>query len=331
MIKLNFQNQTAIFFFFVLISIILRFFSFFPAVLDHDESTYLIIGRDILNGKILYTDVTDTKPVGIFLFYAFLEFLFGSSIFLKRLVFAVLVGVTGFLIYRISARLFKNCQVALASGIIYILYVSIWIYHGLSPNTELIFNLTTSASLLLFLKNKIRFYIFGGLLMGIGFMVKYLVLFDFAAFLLFFFITDMRPPENRFNSKIWTKYILAGLFFLLPFGLTNLYFLLNNNFNDFHFITYILPGNYSDNPSILRYLVMLLDLTGKFLPISFIVFYVLFKKNKPWKQNDKWFFTLWILFVLVAMFIPGQELSHYTIQLMLPLSVACRFVFSSRF
>lgn len=57
----------------------------------------MIIGRDILHGKSLYTNVTDTKPVEIFLFYASLEFLFGSSIFMKRLVFAVLVGAAGFL------------------------------------------------------------------------------------------------------------------------------------------------------------------------------------------------------------------------------------------
>lgn len=54
---------------FLTVSVLLRLFSFFPSVLDHDESTYLIIGREILQGKELYTDVTDTKPAGIFLFY----------------------------------------------------------------------------------------------------------------------------------------------------------------------------------------------------------------------------------------------------------------------
>ncbi len=331
MVKIDLRNPSVVFFFFVITSVILRFFSFFPAVLDHDESTYMIIGRDILHGKSLYADVTDTKPVGIFLFYASLEFLFGSSIFMKRLVFAVLVGVTGFLIYRFSGRLFKNQRVALASGIIYILYVSIWIYHGLSPNTELLFNLITVSSLLFFLKQKVRFFILGGLLMGIGFMIKYLVLFDFGAFLLFFFISEMRIPENRVKGRIWLKYILSGFFFLLPFALTNLYFWLGDHFNDFKYITYELPGNYGGRPSLLRYLVMLLDLTAKFLPISFIVFYVVFKKNKPFEKSDKWFFSLWILFVLIAMYVPGQEFSHYTIQLMLPLSILAGLFFHPEF
>ncbi len=122
--KISIKNPNTVFLMFVLISVGLRFFSFFPSVLDHDESTYLIIGRDILHGKSLYSDVTDTKPVGIFLFYAGLEFLFGSSIFWKRFVFAVIVGLTGFLISRISKKLFKQNKVAIASGTnLYYLYL----------------------------------------------------------------------------------------------------------------------------------------------------------------------------------------------------------------
>src|SRR5690554_6361189 len=103
-----FKDDKSILLLLMAVSIGLRFFSFFPSVLDHDESTYLIIGRDILNGKELYTDVTDTKPVGIFLFYAALEYLFGGSIFLKRLVFSLVVGFTSFLVYKVSLKIFRT-------------------------------------------------------------------------------------------------------------------------------------------------------------------------------------------------------------------------------
>ncbi len=316
---------------FLLAAVVLRLFSFFPSVLDHDESTYLIIGRDILHGKALYKDVTDTKPVGIFLFYAALQFLFGNSIILKRLVFALVVGSTGFLVYRVSKKMFSQKLVALASGIIYIIYVSIWNYHGRSPNTELLFNMCTIGALLLFLKPNLRNYFFGGLILGIGFIVKYLVLFDFAAFLLFFFIYEMWHPENRLKLQVWIRYVITGLAFLIPFGLTNLYFWLGDHFQDFYFITYELPGNYGSSPSLTRYIVMLLDFTAKFLPISFLVFYILFIRNKLWEQKHKWFFGLWIFMVLFAIYIPGKEFSHYTIQLMLPLSLIAGLFFHSEF
>lgn len=321
MLSLSNQRQSVIFLFFIIITTFLRITSFFPSVLDHDESTYMIIGRDILNGKSLYTDVTDTKPVGIFLFYAGLEFIFGSSIFMKRLVFSLLVGATAFFVFKVSKKFFNNRKVAFASGIIYIFYTSVWVYHGRSPNTELLFNFFTILGLLFFLKKNFKNYFLGGLLMGIGFMVKYLVLFDFFAFMLFFFVIELRNREKTQLMKIFARYAIAGMAFLLPFGATNFYFWLGDNFQDFYFITYQLPLNYGSSPSMVRYLTMIVDFIGKFLPISVIVFYVILKRKKPMSNQLKWFFAVWITAVLFAIYSPGKEFSHYTIQLMLPLSI----------
>jgi 4-amino-4-deoxy-L-arabinose transferase-like glycosyltransferase len=306
---------------YLIFSVVLRLFSFFPSVLDHDESTYLIIGREILQGKELYTDVTDTKPAGIFLFYAAMEFLLGGSIFLKRFVFALVVGFTAFLVFKVSKKLFQNLTVAAASGLIYIFYTSIWVYHGRSPNTELLFNLTTISALLLFLQPRMKTWILGGLLMGIGFVIKYLVLFDLVPFFLFFFVAEIiREKKIMQRTKFWARYVLAGLAFLLPFGLLNFWFCLDDPAHDFFYVTYELPGNYGSNPSLKRYGVMLADFTGKFLPISFFLFYVIFKRNNFLKGNLKWLFAVWIFSILIAIYLPGKEFSHYTIQLMLPLS-----------
>lgn len=321
------QKEYIIFLFFMAVAVGLRFFSFFPSVLDHDESTYLIIGRDILNGKMLYTDVTDTKPVGIFLFYAGLEFIFGNSIFWKRLVMALVVGATAFLIFRGSKKLFSNNKVAFASGLIYIFYTSIWNYHGRSPNTELLFNLFTIAALIFFFKKNYLNYFFGGLALGIGFIVKYLVLFDFMAFMLFFFMVEMLQLKSNSSWSVFSRYVLSGLAFTIPFIMVNLYFWQSSNFDDFYYITYELPGNYGSNPSAIRYFVMLADFIAKFLPISFVVFYVIFKKHNLLEKKHKWFFILWIALVLFAIYIPGKEFSHYTIQLMLPFSLLAGLFF----
>jgi 4-amino-4-deoxy-L-arabinose transferase-like glycosyltransferase len=317
--------------FFMTIAVTMRLFSFWNSVLDHDESTYMIIGRDILNGKELYTDVTDTKPVGIFLFYAGLEFLFGSSIFMKRFVFSLVVGATAFLIFRISKKMFSQNRVALASGLIYIFYTSVWNYHGRSPNTELLFNLCTAGALLLFLKPNFRNYFTGGLILGVGFIVKYLVLFDFMAFMLFFFLLETIRSKKIFNWPRLLQYFFAGIAFSIPFLLVNLYFLLGDHFSDFCYVTYQLPGNYGSNPSLIRYFVMLLDLTSKFFPVSYIIFYVIFSKNKLFLVENKWFFALWIAAVLLAIYIPGKEFSHYTIQLMLPFSLLGGIFFHPEF
>ena len=76
---------------------------------------------------------------------------------------------------------------------------------------------------------------------------------------------------------------------------------------------------------------MLLDFTGTFLPISYMFFYFVIKKDKPLETKYKWFFALWIASVLFAIYIPGKEFSHYTIQLMLPISLLTGLFFHSEF
>jgi hypothetical protein len=52
---------------FIALSLIMRFFSFFPTLISHDEGTYFVIARELFQGKIYFADLVDTKPIGIFL------------------------------------------------------------------------------------------------------------------------------------------------------------------------------------------------------------------------------------------------------------------------
>jgi hypothetical protein len=54
---------------------------------------------------------------------------------------------------------------------------------------------------------------------------------------------------------------------------------------------------------------------------------VIFKRNNFLKGNLKWFFVVWVFSILIAIYLPGKEFSHYTIQLMLPLSLLAGLFF----
>ena len=230
------SRDQRVFFVFLFIAIVVRLFSFFTSVLDHDESTYLIIGRDLLHGKSLYLDVTDSKPVGIFAIYAFLHFLFGYSILLTRLFVAVLVGATAYLLYLVSGRIIKNRPAALATGFIYIYCTSTWNYFGLSPNTELFFNFFTACSLLFLLEKSISRYCLAGLFFGIGFIIKYLVLFDFVALISFLLVHDISQKKKNFTFSDFLPFLASGIGFALPFVLVNLFFYVGDHFDHFKFI-----------------------------------------------------------------------------------------------
>lgn len=321
-ISLSFlNNNRKIFLFYILLAVILRLPSFSISVMDHDESTYLIMGADMLDGRELYSDITDTKPAGIFLIYAFMQLITGYSLFLKRLLVAVLVGASGYLMHRLSISLFREKNPALASGIIYILFTSTWEYFGISPNTELFFNFFTISGTILLLKPHKKWYFSAGILLGMGFMIKYLMLFDVLAVAGFLFVREHVQERKFFSLKIFKPYFLAGLGFSIPFGLAHLGFWLNGNYADFHFVTYDLVGNYNDDASLKDYIIMLFDFAGRFLPLTILFFYVMLSGKTPFEKWHKPFFAVWMTFILLAMYLPGKGFTHYTMQLMVPMSL----------
>ena len=105
----------------IALSVTMRFFSFFPSMISHDESTYFVIARELFQGKTYFTDLVDTKPIGIFLILGLFIRYISSSVFMIRLFTAVIVGLTSYSLYKISLYDQGEEKPAIAAGIIYIL------------------------------------------------------------------------------------------------------------------------------------------------------------------------------------------------------------------
>jgi 4-amino-4-deoxy-L-arabinose transferase-like glycosyltransferase len=88
----------------LLLTLLIRLPFFFPAVVNWDESTYILMGQSILDGRLPYTAQWEVKPPVGFLFYAAAIALFGHSIFAVRLAGALAVAAVGVLVYLIGAR-----------------------------------------------------------------------------------------------------------------------------------------------------------------------------------------------------------------------------------
>jgi len=328
---INSRQSTAIFLLFCLLAFILRCFSFFPSVIDHDESTYLEMARMILAGKILYVDMIDIKPPGIFLILAGFQSVFGYSVFVIRLLVSLWIAATAFLIYKTGNILIKDQKASIASGIIYLFLISTWSFYGVSITPEIFFNLFTISALYVLLKKQnLMNYFWAGLLAGMGFMVKYLVIFDFAAFILFFIFFHI---ENR-KSKIENRIFLlspAGIGFLIPFLFTNFWYYLNGHFDAFYNIVYLAPARYPSAFIPWKMLKFVLDFQLRFLPVFFFFYYALIKKKftGPEISLTKKLCILWSFFALAAVLVAGKTFGHYTIQLMLPISLMAGIFFHS--
>lgn len=310
------------------IAFVLRFFSFFPSLINHDESTYLVIAKEILKGKVLYTDITDIKSPGIFYITAGYLKLFGDSIFGYRVFGAFIITLTSFILYRTKLRIGHGRSVALATGIIYIFFLSVWTQYGVPLNTEHFFNLFTALALLVFFsfKSSWRYYL-TGFVMGIGFLIKIVVVFDMTAFFLFFILTDIINKELTF--KRIGIYFISGIFFLMPFGLVNLGYFITGNYGDFYQINYEAFSHYPRQKEYFKSIVWILSFFARFLPISALFFWSLFSKQKTENLiiKEKLLISLWFLFCLISVLLPSKRFSHYLIQLMLPVSVLAGNIF----
>lgn len=297
---------------FLLTALALRVISFFPAVINHDESTYIVIADALLSGQTYWIDVVDTKPLGIFLVYAALEWLFGTSIFALRVAATLMVVVTAFGVYRAKLNLGSHPAAARAAGVIFIFLCSLFTFYGVSPNTETYFVALTALAFWVLSDQASSWQSWlSGLLLGIGFVIKYVVLFDALAFAILLMVRDTSW------RTLWRQWLPMGIGMSLPFLSVLGYYAQLGALDTFLFYTFELSSRYPESSPFLAYVKSPLDFFLRFFPVTLLLGSVLVRRfSFPYKQWG----LLWSVLVLVVVLLPGTFYGHYYIQLMLPVS-----------
>lgn len=207
-----------------------------------DEGIYQTLGKAILDGRILYTEIWDNKPPLLYVVYAF----FNSNQFSIRL-FSLLTGVgTLITFFYLSKILFKKIKTSVIVTLFFLVLFGLPMLEGNIANAENFMLLPilgaayfiTSATLqkgqIRYLNEKKSFFL-AGILLGIAFLFKTVAIFDFTAFLLFYFMVNFSKKisisailefaKSHFN--ILSYYVIG---FVIPFLTSSLYFLLHGAF-----------------------------------------------------------------------------------------------------
>ncbi len=296
-------------------AVLLRFFSYFISVIDHDESTYIVIADALLKGQTYFIDVIDTKPIGIFWIYAAIQAILGPSIFGMRLAASLFLGLTAFFLYQAKKKDDSSHQAALAAGLLFIILNSMFTFYGISPNTETFFTTFTAAALYLFIHQKNILLYFGvGLLLGVGFIIKYVVAFDALALGLLLAWQTYIQKHNTVTFLV--KGFLMILGFTLPFAALLLYYQSLGFLTEFLFYSFEVSSRYPDSASLWEYPVFFFDFMGRFFPVSAFFFLAFFNKHIP--QSTRVLGMLWFVLAWIIALIPGKFFAHYCIQVMLP-------------
>jgi 4-amino-4-deoxy-L-arabinose transferase-like glycosyltransferase len=321
---------------FLALAIIARWGTGFISVINHDESTYIVIAGEMLRGEVYLRDLIDTKPIGIFWIYAALIKLTGGSIVALRIAASCVVGLGGFGLFLAGKRATGRPRVGAAAGLIYLFVCSLFTYYGVSPNTEIFFNVFTIAAVALAVAPRITraraepawHWPVAGFLLGLAMIIKPFAAAEALAIGLFMVWYYAR-------RKAWGRIITSGVLlvgaFALPLLFVYLYYQQLGLLDELSFYTFDVSSAYPiELPWYLR-LKYMGDYLLRFSPFVILGGGALVQawrwrsketwasKEDPLLEREKlyWFFYLLLQFALVTVVVllTGKRFGHYQVQL----------------
>lgn len=307
----------------LLTTIVFRFATLLNQGLAADESTYLIIGRAMFNGYVYLVDLWDFKPIGIFVLFGLVQHYLHDSVLAVRILGLISIYLSSLLVYKVKLVWGDDKIKALFSGFIYLLLLS-FVNPVYDVNTEVFFNFFTLLGLLILIKYPRPFFILlSGLSLGIGFMLKYVVLFDTVVIYLFFILGWYGSGKLKFNSKNILKSLWAVLGFCLPFASTILFYYIIGEFDVYYSSTFETTKVYSERMSFWREVKYFLDFNLLLLPVIAVFYfaiYALLVKNKG-QRNWGVFALTWFAVAWIPVVLQGKHFVHYFIQLFVPIAL----------
>ena len=132
------HNPTIAFVLLLIVALVARAVTLNNPALGFDEQFYLMVGDQMLHGKLPFVDIFDRKPIGIFLIYAGARLLGGEGFVQYKLVALAFVVATAFLLYR-TARWRTGAVGAFVAATLYILWLDFM--EGEGGQTPVFYNL----------------------------------------------------------------------------------------------------------------------------------------------------------------------------------------------
>ena len=170
--KNNYKKDILVAFCLLFFTLIFRLPSFFPAVINWDESTYILMGQSILDGHLPYIDFWEIKPPIAFLSYALAIALLGKSIVSVRIAGALCVAVVAFFTYLVGKSLW-NLRTGILAATMFVM-MSTLLGSGQATMTEHIALVPLVGAFLLLVTQKTtpRILFFAGILMMTASMIR---------------------------------------------------------------------------------------------------------------------------------------------------------------
>ena len=301
--------------------ILLRIPSLFEPAWYGDENIYLSIGQGVRKGLVLYRDITDfpNKPPLIYLLAAGVQ-----TVFWFRFVLLIWNGIHTVVVFLFLKELYPNKKwVHNLFTLLFILFSSLPFWEGNIANGEIFMTMPVTAGMLLLWRarypdkvedprskhrDKIKAYLWAGVLFALGFLFKIPVALDIAAAGLFFFIFSKTQAIKNLHV------FLLGL--IIPIGLA-LGFHATSGVSPLSLIStasgsagYVSVWQPQEGFSAL---INFSTLFSRAILLGFVTSLLFLVRNKVSRKGL--FLSLWLIFALFGALLSARPYPHYLLQI----------------
>lgn len=267
-----------------------------------DEGVYLLLGQALKQGLVWYRDIHDNKPPLLYLLAAV-----SGSVMYFRALLLVWMMATLVVFDKLAKVLIDKRRLQKAALAIFALLSTLPAIEGNIANAEIFMILPTLLGFWFFLKNEgDKNYFWSGIFFSLAFLFKVPAVFELAG-LIFFSILFARK-----NIK---DYLLILLGFVLPIGITAIYYWSQGALGDYYFaalaqnLGYLSSwrsGSFSQGVGTQSGLL----LRGLILLITVGLFWLSNRKEEK-RYNLVW---IWFIFSVFAALLSERPYPHYLIQ-----------------
>jgi len=302
-------SQLKIYIFFLISTILSRYYLFDINSINWDETTYFISGIKILQGEIPYKDFWELKPPLTFYLYSIPLYFFGENLISFRIWSVIIVFIITCQIY-IILRNFHSSILDKFLPFLFILVISYFFWGTLS--TELI-----ALPFLLFSYYLIRVknFFFSGFMLSLATLVRLNLVYLVIGIVLYLIMKIIRK-EIHFKSLL--EYLIGGT---IPLCFFIIYFFHLNLFDLFWVSNVNVNLVYLGEKSLLQTLFEIIKSIIKlnfFFPYHFLLFFSLIIFGLFYKISNKNFnlekvFLFYLISILFSILMTKQGYTHHLI------------------
>lgn len=287
-------------------SVLVRIWWMDNPVVDHDEQFYSYVATAMLQGQMLYVDIWDRKPIGLFLLYEAAHALLGRGAW-AYLVMANLFACLGaWLTYRIAAVL-ADRPTGWVAALLYILAMTVFGCRG--AQSELLFTPLCLGMMVLALTHpgSLRAMLLAMLLGGLAIQIKYTAAPFCAVFAAFVLLEDYRrdPAPMRVLGRA-CLYALAGL---APTVAVAVWYAAAGHFGDFFYANFV--SIFERKTSVGRFHPKTLTVVAPFLLMIGAGAWARFRLGQTYPRRASALLLVMTAGSLASIYFPSNVLAYY--------------------